>query len=388
MKFFKGQIQKITLDNDRVLKNSLVVNMYQYLTDEMSKFNDNQLIRTLLILSHAPSSKDRSLRDKCFAQLYQNIDAGKFQFRHGSLIPNLAQAINFNFHIWFTDSEDIIVQGYLSTKIQSRSTDIFQSNTQTFLPFQYARLLSMANLLLPYCHEFFKVYQPNQKLVVLKMLHNLKIYDEALSTNFVDQITQLMSRQPIDEVMNSVCVTLHPLTAEDIDRTFELVDVIDFHLKNSDAQFPLRQELQKYLLQKMEANPDLLFEQSSYRTMYPNLFRTSASQPNETDFYEAVINKMIRHFTDDREPLIILSRLEKMMDHDLNVCQSPAARKLLALCQQRIIDEYDKIETLIAQECLIIGNAVLKNKVNAPGYDASLQIGHKVGNYKLALIKL
>jgi len=93
----------------------------------------------------------------------------------------------------------------------------------------------MANLLLPYCHEFFKVYQPNQKLVVLKMLHNLKIYDEALSTNFVDQITQLMSRQPIDEVMNSVCVTLHPLTAEDIDRTFELVDVIDFHLKNSDA---------------------------------------------------------------------------------------------------------------------------------------------------------
>jgi len=78
--------------------------------------------------------------------------------------------------------------------------------------------------------------------------------------------------------------------------------------------------LQKYLLQKMEANPDLLFEQSSYRTMYPNLFRTSASQPNETDFYEAVINKMIRHFTDDREPLIILSRLEKMMDHDLNVC--------------------------------------------------------------------
>jgi len=54
--------------------------------------------------------------------------------------------------------------------------------------------------------------------------------------------------------------------------------------------------------------------------MYPNLFRTSASQPNETDFYEAVINKMIRHFTDDREPLIILSRLEKMMDHDLNVC--------------------------------------------------------------------
>lgn len=82
--------------------------------DEMAKFNDTQLIRCLLVLSQAHSSKHGRLKDKCISLLINNIMEGKFQFRHGSSIPALAQAINFNHQMWFSNADDLILQSYLS----------------------------------------------------------------------------------------------------------------------------------------------------------------------------------------------------------------------------------------------------------------------------------
>jgi len=95
----------------------------------------------------------------------------------------------------------------------------------------------MAHDLNPYLQEYFKVYQPNQKLVILKMLQNLGFYDEALFTNFTNQFLQLM-QQPggVDAAIKATCMTLHPLTMEYVDRTFELLDVLNFHMKHGKVE--------------------------------------------------------------------------------------------------------------------------------------------------------
>jgi hypothetical protein len=78
MKFFKGNYQKVVCDNDRVLKNTMNHNMVEFMQDEMHKFNDTQLIRCLLVLSQAHSSKHGRLKDKCINLLINNVMEGKF----------------------------------------------------------------------------------------------------------------------------------------------------------------------------------------------------------------------------------------------------------------------------------------------------------------------
>jgi hypothetical protein len=42
----------------------------------------------------------------------------------------------------------------------------------------------------PYLREFFKVYQPSQKLVVLKMLTNYRVYDSVLFSDFAKLVEE------------------------------------------------------------------------------------------------------------------------------------------------------------------------------------------------------
>lgn len=70
---------------------------------------------------------------------------------------------------------------------------------------------------------------------------------------------------------------------DDIDRTFEMVDVLDFHLKHTDLfRQQTRDKLVKHILKKIDDHPDYLFESGSpFKTVYPNLFRTSNNSTNE-----------------------------------------------------------------------------------------------------------
>jgi hypothetical protein len=117
---------------------------------------------------------------------------------------------------------------------------------------------------------------------------------------------------------------------DDIDRTFEMIDVIDFHLKHTD-QFKqtTREKLEKYVLNKLDENPDYLFEASSpFRTVYPNLFKCAS----DTEYYHLVIDKMFKHFTDSKDELVVLQRLEQIIAQESSVQHYETTLKLLALC--------------------------------------------------------
>jgi hypothetical protein len=49
-------------------------------------------------------------------------------------------------------------------------------------------------------------------------------------------------------------MTLHPLTMEDVDRTFELLDVLDFHMKHGKVDLSKQDKaaLASLVLQKIE----------------------------------------------------------------------------------------------------------------------------------------
>lgn len=85
------------------------------------------------------------------------------------------------------NADDIMVQSYTAQQLNSanrKDFDLIPVSSYIPRPYLYSRLLRMAHDLNPYLHEYFKVYQPNQKLVILKMFQNLGFYDEALFTNF------------------------------------------------------------------------------------------------------------------------------------------------------------------------------------------------------------
>ena len=66
--------------------------------------------------------------------------------------------------MWFSNADDILVQGYISKQMHShytREQDIMTSGSYQYLPHLYGRLLKTADRLLPFTKEFFKSYQPN-----------------------------------------------------------------------------------------------------------------------------------------------------------------------------------------------------------------------------------
>jgi hypothetical protein len=64
------------------------------------------------------------------------------------------------------------------------------------------------------------------------MLQRLNIHDDVLYTNFVNDISSLLAKYSDDDLVSrlqQICLTQHPITNNIIDRTFEMLDVIDFH---------------------------------------------------------------------------------------------------------------------------------------------------------------
>jgi hypothetical protein len=89
----------------------------------------------------------------------------------------------------------------------------------------------------------------------------------------------------------------------------------------------------KHILKKIDENPDFLFAPSSpFKTVYPNLFLTSDYSPNESAYYHAVVDIILKHFSDSKDELIVLQRLESIIDKESSVQHYGSTLKLLALC--------------------------------------------------------
>ena len=66
------------------------------------------------------------------------------------------------------------------------------------------------------------------------MMQNYRIFDENLYKNFLSELfVQIKNAEEIDleKQINLTCITQHPITAAEIDRTFEMLDVIEFYLE-------------------------------------------------------------------------------------------------------------------------------------------------------------
>lgn len=143
--------------------------------------------------------------------------------------------MNLNHKLCFTNSEDLHFDSYLAEKMHSGSSNgVMTNGSNWFLPLMHFKLLSCAHKFIPYLQDFFLKYQPNQKLVVLKMLQNLSVYDEDLFQNFMDDLTKIVGKASLnlDDKIKEICVTQHPISGKELDRTYDLLEVIEFHLKH------------------------------------------------------------------------------------------------------------------------------------------------------------
>lgn len=96
----------------------------------------------------------------------------------------------------------------------------------------------MAEYFVPYLRVFFREYQLNQKLVVVKMFQNLQLYDEQLFKDFTDDLNKKLKNakdaKSFEQQINQICLTTHPISGKEIDRTYELLDVLNFHIAQSE----------------------------------------------------------------------------------------------------------------------------------------------------------
>lgn len=135
------------------------------------------------------------------------------------------------------------------------------------------------------------------------MLQRFNIHDETLYTNFVHEITSTLNKYSEDDLLKKlqqICITQHPITNSPIDRTFELLDVIDFHYGLSEAiqmDWKCREKLAKIILDQISQDPQLVLGmdqgQKQFKAVYPNLFRTSERAKNEAGFYDRVLNVIL-----------------------------------------------------------------------------------------------
>lgn len=112
-------------------------------------------------MSMVHDTRISKLRDKVLQFVLNNIIAGRFKLRTGTSIPAFAQAINLSHMLLYTNSDDIILDSYISEKIYSFQNDAFPTGSNSLLPIHIYKLIKAINVFIPYLKEFFKVYQLN-----------------------------------------------------------------------------------------------------------------------------------------------------------------------------------------------------------------------------------
>lgn len=152
----------------------------------------------------------------------------------------LCQAINLYFKQWFTISENLWLDAYTCKHFSSGDLAYIQnSSTERFWRTHY-RMLQIAEYFIPFLRHYFRDYQLNQKLVVLKFYENFSVYDPELFASFEKDLAKATREaggndEKFWQVLQSICVSQHPISGQDIDRTYELLDVLEFHLKQGEG---------------------------------------------------------------------------------------------------------------------------------------------------------
>jgi hypothetical protein len=126
------------------------------------------------------------------------------------------------------------------------------------------------------------------------MYQRLSIYDENIYSNFKTDLEAsfLQAKNP-DAYLTEICVTQNPISGKDIDRTFELLDVLEFQAAQTNEPFVLsdkvKQAIAHYVLRKLEKNPDILTKMDYKYPMFvgawPHVFLTSDNKDNDVEFY-------------------------------------------------------------------------------------------------------
>jgi hypothetical protein len=120
--------------------------------------------------------------------------------------------------------------------------------------------------------------------------------------------------------LNAVCVSKHPVTNEDIDRFFEMIEVLDFHYLHSNGDAVLekfqKNRLLQVVLNELKTDPNLLLGFSNlsknFKGLYPNLIRTSDKSTNESDFYRHVLETMAGHLNTTNSPHALYGALNRV----------------------------------------------------------------------------
>ena len=188
-----------------------------------------------MVLSTA-TGKHINFKDKVFNALITQTTSGKFELKKCNAYPAFAQAINSNFPIWMSNTENFALESYRSERMNSHQSEVFLNSSNNHLPGYWFRLIKTTNSFIPYMEYFFPKYKSSQKLVILRMLQQLSIYNNDLFCSFVEDLQKILSgKNNEEELLNRlavVSVSKHPVTNENIDRLFEMIEVLDFHYKH------------------------------------------------------------------------------------------------------------------------------------------------------------
>lgn len=97
----------------------------------------------------------------------------------------------------------------------------------------------------------------------------------------------------VQAYLTEICVTQNPISGKDIDRTFELLDVLEFQAAQTNEPFTLSDKLKQaignFVLRKLEKNPDILtkmdYKYPLFTGAWPHVFLTSENKENDVEFY-------------------------------------------------------------------------------------------------------
>ena len=186
--------------------------------------------------------------------------------------------------------------------------------------------LTLCTMMRPYLVEHFKKYTPSQKLVCLKLFTSSKVYDKDLFESFIQDLTAKDSK-PCWYIRN-------PITNEEIDYFYDVIDVLDFATKYGYEWSPKTMRSRSVLIQKLLAkiknSPSDFIHYDENLTMvrgvYPDLIPTSEQENSEKWFYNEILDLLVKELSRSQSPRKgiygMLKRLEQLVQYESNLNQT------------------------------------------------------------------
>lgn len=273
MKFFRSGFQRVLVDTDRALKNDISESLKAFIGDQKLTFTDKQFIRALLILQRGTGDfKAVREKDRIVHYLLNNILASKFEFKKGNTIAALTEALGANFDNLFPGAQgktQYEVHSIGSQMVIGGTSDVMQTGSFTQPAEIYSKTVRvMGTKIIPFvrAHYFGEMgkegksisggYHAYKKAVIISLLTRLKVYDESLYTNFAQHINLILNQSHaiakvtykdapeafsmFEKSLASIVCTQDPITNHEVDRFYEVVEALDFHVQELQSLYGFR----------------------------------------------------------------------------------------------------------------------------------------------------